>query len=111
MKRIHIFDELLSDEKNHSFEPYLDTLLTNQSGSLQQICIPAYCINADIGFGSQWFMKHRFALLKKLVMHDGRISTKQFVDIFNFNMCPNLLEVEIQSLDDPEKYEKESHVK
>jgi len=73
-----------------AFESYFDTLLTNHSESLKELKITH----------NGWLdnKNYQFTALRKLVFDGGSNTTNEMVNIFK--MCPNLLEIEIFSIDD-----------
>ena len=92
LKKIRIYSNDNYDETPPSFQSYVDTLFSNHSKSLLELNAPRV----------EWFSHAncQFTALRKVILYEVTVTTKQFVDIFNF--CPNLLEIEIYGIRDSE---------
>ena len=90
LKKIEISHNFSNDKTLPTFQSFVDTLLTSHSESLKVLSIPKYeCFNNTTNL---------LTVLKKLYFDE--CTTKQVVEIFKLNRCPNLLEFEVYCLYD-----------
>ena len=95
LKKIQIYSNIYNDDETPpAFQSYVDTLLSNHSKSLLELSVAKleWLSNASC----------QFTALRKVILYDVMVTTKQFVDIFKSNICPNLLEIEIDAIKDSE---------